>query len=220
MQTNVVITVFDIESEAFRAFNELCSATYGDDYEVFEAGLIRKKNNTIELLDGFTFAPVDSGVSKGIIIGSLLGVIGGPIGVLLGAYTGGAAGAVSDAEWALDSASVVAVVASKIYAGETAIVALVEEEEPAFDRVFSEYPCTIIRYDAVDISEDVDRLYDLEAEISNQVVEKLRAERKAEKQALREERRAADRASLEATLATRDKTISETNKIVMNLRPI
>jgi hypothetical protein len=63
-------------------------------------------------------------------------------------------------------------------------------------------------------------VFDLEAEISNQVVEKLRAERKAEKQALREERRAADRASLEATLATRDKTISETNKIVMNLRPI
>ena len=217
---NVVITIFDVESEAFQAFNELCGATYGDGYDVYEAGLIKVEGNSVKLLDGFSFAPADTSTSTGIIVGSFVGILGGPIGVLLGAQAGALAGGAVDAARALDTASVVAVVANKIYEGETAIIALVSEEEPAFDAVFAKYGTTIIRYDAADIADDVDRLYELEDELGNQIVQQLRAERKEEVKAELADRRAERRASFDARLEAHDKVVSETNKIVMDLRPI
>ena len=217
---NVVVTIFDIESEAFQAFNELSRATYGEGYDVYEAALVKVENGAVKMLDGFSFAPADADTSTGIIIGSLVGIIGGPLGVLLGASAGAWAGSTADVARAMDSASAIAVVASKLYEGEIAILALVTEDEPAFDRLFSNYPSTIIRYDAADIVEDVDRLYELENEIGNQIVEQLRAERKAEVKAELADRRAERRASFQARLEAHDKVVSETNKITMNLRPI
>ena len=83
---NVVVTIFDIESEAFQAFNELSRATYGEGYDVYEAALVKVENGAVKMLDGFSFAPADADTSTGIIIGSLVGIIGGPLGVLLGAF--------------------------------------------------------------------------------------------------------------------------------------
>ena len=189
MQNNVVITVFEVESEAFQAFNELRGKSAGADYIAPEAALIKNNDGAIQVLDAFGYGDPDAGTSTGIVIGSLVGVLGGPIGVILGAATGAWAGAVSDSGRAVDTASIVAVVASKIYEGEIAIAALVQEEEPAFDAVFADYKTTIVRYDAADIADDVDRLYDLGAEISNQVLQEVKADRKAERADRREERR-------------------------------
>ncbi|MBQ9001212.1 MAG: DUF1269 domain-containing protein, partial [Eggerthellaceae bacterium] len=155
-----------------------------------EAALIQNKSNMIDLIDGYGYGPVDGGASKGMVIGSLIGILGGPIGVLLGAATGALAGSVSDDNRAIDTASVVAVVAGKIYDGETAIAALVQEEEPAFDAVFADYKTTVIRYDAADIADDVERFYDFGAELTNQMVQEVKADRKAERAERREEQRA------------------------------
>lgn len=220
MNDNVVITIFDVESEAYQAFNELCGATYGADYDAYEAGLIKLENGQVTLLDGYSFAPADADTATGMLVGGLIGVLGGPLGVLLGASIGGFAGSTSDTARAVDSAAALAVVASKIYNGETAIVALVSEEEPAFDAVFAKYGTTIIRYDAADIFDDIDRLYELEGEVANQLIEQLRAERKAERKAELEEHRADRRASFLARLESHDQVVSETNKITMDLRPI
>ena len=190
MQDNVVITIFDVESEAFQAFTELRSKCAGEGYIAPEAALIKNSAGSIQVLDAFGYGAPDSGEAKGIVIGSLVGLLGGPIGVILGAATGAWAGAVSDSGRAVDTASIVAVVASKIFEGEIAIAALVQEEEPAFDAVFDAYKTTIVRYDAADIADDVDRLYELGAEISNQVLQEVKADRKEERADRREERRA------------------------------
>lgn len=190
MNNNVAIVVFEVESEAFQAFNELCKAPVGEGYTVPEAALIRNKNNSIEVCDVFGNTPAGTSTSNGIVIGSLVGILGGPIGVILGASLGAQMGMASDAARAIDNVSIVAVVADKIFEGETAIVALVGEEEPAFDAVFANYKTTILRYDAADIADDVDRLYELEAEISNQVMEEVKADRREARASRREERRA------------------------------
>ena len=190
MQNNVVITIFDVESEAFQAFNELRGKCAGEGYIAPEAALIKNNAGAIQVLDAFGYGDPNAGEAKGIVIGSLVGVLGGPVGVILGAATGAWAGAVSDSNRALDSASVVAVVASKVFEGEIAICALVQEEEPAFDAAFDAYKTTIVRYDAADIADDVDRLYDLGAEISNQVMQEVKADRKEERAGKREARRA------------------------------
>lgn len=197
MNDNVAIAIFEVESEAFQAFNELRKAPAGEGYFIPEAALIKNRDNAIEICDGFGYGNPDVGTAKGIVIGSLVGVLGGPIGVILGATTGAWAGSVSDANYALGTASAVAVVASKVYDGETAIAALVREDEPAFDAAFADYKTTIVRYDAADIADEVDHLYELGAEISNQVLAEVKADRKAERADRREERRAKIKAQFE-----------------------
>ena len=197
MNNNVVISIFEVESEAFQAFSELSKAPVSEGYVVPEAALIRVKDNAIEVCDAFGAVPESSSTAKGIVIGSLVGILGGPIGVILGAAYGASIGSVQDAGRTLDVASAVAVIADKIYEGETAIAALVGEDEPAFDAAFTNYKTTILRYDAADIADDVDRLYELEAEISNQVLEEVKADRRAARQDRREERRERIRAQFE-----------------------
>lgn len=197
MNNNVVIAIFEVESEAHQAFNELKGKTVGQGYVAPEAALIKNTNNVIDVIDGFGYADPDSDTSLGIVIGSLVGILGGPVGVLMGASFGALAGSASDSGRAIDTASAVAVVASKIYEGEIAIAALVQEEEPAFDAAFANFKTTIIRYDAADIADDVDRLYELGAELSNQVFEEVKADKKAERAERRDERRATIKAQLE-----------------------
>ena len=216
MNNNVVIAVFEVESEAFQAFNDLCRASAGEGYAVAEAALIKNKDNKIDVLDGFGAAPAGSDTSAGIIIGSLVGLLGGPIGVIIGAAAGAWIGSASDTGRALDSASVVAVVASKLYEGEIAIAALVSEDEPAFDAVFANYKTTIVRYDAADIADDVDRLYELEANINDQVVRELKEERKEE----RAEKREARREDIKTKMENQAKADEETSKIMSDLRPV
>lgn len=114
MNNSVVITIFEVESEAFQAFNELTKAPTGEGYTVLEAALIRNKDNAIEVLDRF-----------------------------------------------------------------------------------GNYATTTLRYDAADIADDVNRLYNLETEISNQVIAEVKADRKAARKDRREARRAKIKADFE-----------------------
>lgn len=209
MDNNVVIAVFDVESEAFQAFSELRNKPYGIDYSVPEAALIRVKDNAVEVCDAYNCAAGATDTETGIVIGSLAGILGGPIGVILGAAIDAQAGVVSDTGRALDAASAVAVVASKIYEGEIAIAALVAEEEPAFDAAFANYKTTIMRYDAADIADDIDRLYELEAEISSKVLAEVKADTKAARQELREERRARIKDQLAEYEAATNRTMGD-----------
>ena len=73
-------------------------------------------------------------------------------------------------------------VSSKLFEGETAIVALVEEDEPAFDAVFAAYKTTAIRYDAEDVAKEAEELRRLEEQVSEDVANEIKAQRKAERE--------------------------------------
>ena len=183
MKKNVVITIFDVESEAFQAFNELRTKIAGPGYSAPEASLIRNKNGNIDVLDGYsTDTTAGDGTAMGMVVGSLIGILGGPIGVILGAGVGAYAGSASDADKAVDAVNAVAVVSSKLFEGETAIVALVEEDEPAFDAVFAAYKTTAIRYDAEDVAKEAEELRKLEEQVSEDVANEIKAQRKAERE--------------------------------------
>ena len=183
MQKNVVITIFDVESEAFQAFNELRTKIAGPGYSAPEASLIRNKGGNIDVLDGYsTDTTAGDGTAMGMVVGSLIGILGGPIGVILGAGVGAYAGSTSDADKAVDAVNAVAVVSSKLFEGETAIVALVEEDEPAFDAVFAAYKTTAIRYDAEDVAKEAEELRKLEEQVSEDVANEIKAQRKAERE--------------------------------------
>ena len=209
MNNNVVIAVFEVESEAYQAFTQLKRENIGKGYTAAEAVLIKNKANTVDIIDAFGFTPGDADTSTGIVIGSLIGILGGPIGVILGATAGGLLGNASDGNRAVDTASVLAVLADKIYEGEIAIATLVSEEEPAFDAVFADYKTTIMRYDAADVADDVDRLQELGAELSNQVIQEVKADKKAERAEHRAERKEKISEQLEEYAAATNRTMGE-----------
>ena len=158
MKDNLVLAVFKVESEAHQAFNELTQTPAGEGFTVSDAALIKKNAaGELETLQVFGEAP-DNNSAAGAVIGGLIGLLGGPVGVLLGAAIGGLAGAAKDVDNVVDAASVVAVVASKIYGDEVAVAAIVKEEEPAFDAAFAKFDATIIRYDAEAIAAEAKQL--------------------------------------------------------------
>ena len=181
---NVVLSVFAVESEAYQAFSELRLAPAGAGYIVDEAALLKNDAGRISAMDGFgTDGKTSDDTAKGFAVGALVGILGGPLGVLLGASVGALVGNVMDTDDAVNTLSAVEVIANKLFEGEIAVVALVEEEEPAFDAAFQKYETTIIRYDPADIAAEVDRANELQATMANEAREQLRAERKAERKA-------------------------------------
>lgn len=199
---NVVTAIFDIESEAYQAFAELKNLPFGEGYVVAEAALLKREGDAIVLADCFDAASVTSDdTAAGMIVGSLVGILGGPLGVLLGAGAGALIGSRADAADTLNSMSLLEVAAAKLLDGETAIIALVQEEEPAFDAAFEKYQTTIIRHFAVDVMYEVELGREIVADLANQAKERIRAERKAEKEEKRADRKASIVARFEALKA-------------------
>ena len=196
---NVVTAVFDVESEAYQAFAEIRKCPFGEGYVVAEAALLKREGDAIGVVDMFDAAGITiDDTNAGVVIGSLVGILGGPLGVLLGASIGGLAGSRNDSIDTINSMSLLEVAASKLFDGEVAIIALVSEEEPAFDAAFEKFQTTIIRQFAVDIMAEVELARTLLVDLANQAKQRMRADIKAEKAEKREERKAAIKAKFES----------------------
>ena len=189
---NIVAAIFKVESEAYQALTEIKQASYTEGYAVAEAALVKVENGQVTMLDGLDNTGASSGQStaEGMLLGSLIGILGGPVGVLLGAGYGALAGSMVDTADVLDSASLLEMMSGKLYEGEVAIVALVQEEEPAFDAPFEKFDTTIVRYDAAAVMNEVDRAVELEADLEHQAVAQMRAEKKAERKERYEDKKA------------------------------
>ena len=210
---NVVAAIFDVESEGLQALSEIRQKPAGENYFVAEAALLKMEEGQVKTLDGFdTGAATSDDTAKGIIVGSLVGIIGGPLGVLLGASTGALIGSSVDSADILDSSSMIEVVAKKLYEDEVAVVALVKEEEPAFDVVFEKFKATIIRFDAIDVLDEVDRAREVELELERAALQKMREERAAERKVRIEERAAALSARIDEISENYDPAMNELYK--------
>ena len=216
MQNNVVIAVFEDEAKATEAFDKIIAEPAGEGYAVPEVALIKNDAETgPQVLAGVGVAPAPArGTGKGIVIGGLVGLLAGAgvVPTVLFAAIGGTAGSrIATREniaSEVGNANAVIAIASKVYEGEVAIAALVSEEEPAFDAAFEGFEgVTIVRYDAADIADDVERLYELEAAVSDQVLDEMKADRKAARAERREERRARIHAQLEEYAAATNRSM-------------
>ena len=186
---NVVTTIFAVESEAYKAFSEIRNVPFGAGYTVAEAALVKHEGDSISMIDSFdTTGHASDDTAAGMLVGSILGILGGPIGVLLGAGAGALVGSAFDSDDVDDSLSALEVTAAKLLEGDVAIIALVQEDEPAYDAAFEGYETITIRYFAVDIADEVDAARETEAVTAVQLREQLRSNRKAERQAKRDER--------------------------------
>lgn len=182
IERNVVVAVFNIESEGFQAFTELKQSLAGDTYFVNAAALVKKENGVCIALDMFdTGASTKNDTMTGGLIGMLMGVLGGPIGMLFGAAAGSYIGMSLDAADTVYGASMVEQIADKLDDGMVALVALAgEESNDALDAKLSAYDTVIARFDAEAVAEEVDRAYETQAEMARQARQELRKERRDE----------------------------------------
>lgn len=177
---NVVTAIFNVESEAYQVFAQIRRKPFGENYVVAEAAQLKREADGVKVEDAFDAADVTSDdTALGMATGAVAGILAGPLGVLLGAWTGTLTGAAFDAADTIDSMALLEATAAKLLEGDVAIVALVDEEEPAFDAAFEGFDVRIVRHFAIDVMDEVDRALDEAAQDTNLAKQEARAARKA-----------------------------------------
>ena len=191
MQQNVLVVVFNTESEGYQAITELKKENHGADWIVTEAALVKKEGGGLKELDAMdTGLHTGDDAFRGGLIGMCLGVLGGPIGVLLGGSYGALVGMGVDAIDAVNVESMLEQIAKKLDDGMEAIVAFAEEEtNDALDANFSRFNTVIARFDAAVVALEVEKAREMEAEMERLARMELRKQRSDDFKAKVEEKR-------------------------------
>ena len=203
MAQNIVVGLFEVESEAYQALTELKQNPGDEKSYVSTAALVKKENGSLRTLDAFdTGANTTDDMAIGGVVGALFGVLlGGSYGMLLGSAF--------DTDDALANASLLEQIAGKMENGEVAIIGLAyEEDEAILDEKLSGFKTTIARFDAADVATEVEEAQQLEEEMARQARKELRDEKKAarkEKRAEKKEKMSADWEGFKAKFRKKDK---------------
>lgn len=210
MAQNIVVGLFEVESEAYQAMTELKQNPGDEKSYVSTAALVKKENESLRTLDAFdTGANTTDDMAIGGVVGALFGVLGGPVGVLLGGSYGMLLGSAFDTDDALANASLLEQIAGKMENGEVAIIGLAyEEDEAILDEKLSGFKTTIARFDAADVATEVEEAQQLEEEMARQARKELRDEKKAarkEKRAEKKEKMSAEWEGFKAKFRKKDK---------------
>ena len=192
MAQNIVVGIFEVESEAYQAMTQLKQYPGDEKSYVSAAALVKKENGTLRTLDGYdTGANTADDMAIGGLVGALFGVLGGPIGVLLGGSYGMLIGSAVDADDALSNVSMLEQISGKLENDEVAIIALAyEEDEAILDQKLSGFKTTIVRFDAADVAAEVEEAQRMADEMARQARQELRDEKKAARKEKRAEKKA------------------------------
>lgn len=192
MQQSILVTVFNVESEGYKAITELKKAALNEKSMITEAALVKKTADSCEVLDMWdTGLHTSDDAARGGLIGACMGVIGGPVGVLLGAGYGALVGMSFDNIDAINGASMLEQIADKLDDGTVALVAMTyEEENEEIDAMLAGYDAVVARFDAAVVAEEVMRAREIEAEMARMARMELRKSKEEDFKAKVEARRA------------------------------
>lgn len=179
---NVVVSLFNVESQAYQAFSEVKKQENNKEVVIAQAALIKKVNGSLQVEE--VFDPTGDAVAKGGLIGAIVGILGGPLGVLLGGSLGALFGSDVSIAKTIGEAGMIEAVAQKLNNGDVAIVALVEEaSEQPLDQLFSKFETTVLRWDAETVREEVVDAIETQEGLAEQARAALRAKKSAERKA-------------------------------------
>jgi uncharacterized membrane protein len=200
MAQNIIVSLFEVESEAYQALSELKKYEGSEKSFLMQAVLVKKENGALQYLDGFdTGNDTLDDMAVGGLVGALFGILGGPLGVLLGGSYGALIGSAVDAGDALDDATLLERISGKLVDGEVAVICLAyEEDESVIDGMLNKFKTVIARFDADVVADEVEEAARVEEEMARAAKQELRAAKKAEKKQNREDRKAKRAAEFEA----------------------
>lgn len=209
MAQNVVVSLFEVESEAYQALSQLRQYPGDERSYLTAAALVKKENGVIRTLDSFdTGTHTADDMAVGGLVGALIGILGGPIGILLGGSYGMLIGSVVDADDALKGISMLEQTAVKMQEGEVAIIGLAfEEDEAVLDQKLNRFKTTIVRFDAANVAAEVEEAEKMADEMARQARKELRDEKKAarkEKRAEHKQKMSADWEAFKAKFKKKD----------------
>ena len=122
------------------------------------------------------------------MFGAVIGLLGGPIGVLFGYGMGSLSGLAAGDTIDTEETGLIDVVSQKLTNGETAVVALVQEDnEAVIDAYFTKYDTQIVRWDVETVVAEIEAALQVQEDLYNQARAQMKAERKAERKAKLEE---------------------------------
>ena len=173
---NVVVSIFDIESEAFQAFSELKQFGQTENTKLAQASIVKAENDLdiFDLMDS-----LGDDYFEGGLIGSLIGILGGPLGVLFGFAAGGAIGASVGSDKELANSVLITTVSNKLTNGEVAIIALVQEnDESVLNSIFEKYQVHIARWDVATVAAEIESALKIQEDLEHQAKARLIADKK------------------------------------------
>lgn len=188
---NVVMVLFDVESEAYQAFAELKREIMNPVYTISQMGLVKKQYGHIVPCDGFdSGADTMDDTAIGGLIGGFAGILGGPLGMLFGGSIGMLVGSIKDASDAGQDLSMLECVSKKMQDNQVGLIALVQEDdESRFNSNVAKFQTEILRWDAAVIAAEVEEARKLEKEMQRTAKERMREQKKEKiKQDLDEKR--------------------------------
>ena len=196
MAQNIIVGLFEVESEAYQALTELKQNPGSELSYLTAAALVKKENGAVRTLDSFdTGTHTTDDMAIGGLVGALIGVLGGPIGILLGGSYGMLVGSVVDTDDALHGVSLLEQTAAKMDDGDIAIIGLAfEEDEAILDQKLGKFKTVIARFDAATVAVEVEEAQMMAEEMARQARKELRDEKKE----ARKEKRAEKKAKLSA----------------------
>lgn len=189
---NVLIIYFNIESEGYQAFTEMCQNTFAQSKSILieQASLIKRENGNIVEKDHFTNEIMNDNLVLGTVVGSFLGVLGGPLGILLGMGVGATIGRLSSQHDIEENAGLLQAVTSRLQENDIAILAVIQEENEAqLDDYFTKFDTMVVRYDAHVIEEEIEYAKKLQKELAHEALVQMRQERSDERKRKVEEKR-------------------------------
>ena len=200
MEQNVVVSLFEVEREAYQAISELKKIEGNEKSCLLQAVLVKKENGALKTLESF-----DTGVNtlddmaKGGLIGAVFGILGGPIGVLLGGSYGALVGSMVDSDDALAGVSMLEQIAGKLDDNDLAVILLAnEEDESVLDQEFAKFKTITARFDAAVVAAEVDEARKMEQEMARLARKELRDQKKADRKKKIEDRKAKNAAAFAA----------------------
>ena len=177
---NLVVSVFNTESEAYQSFADLKAFRQTQTTKVAQIALVKNENGHIVEKERYDF--------EGGLLGAVIGLLGGPIGVLFGYGIGSLYGLAAGDTVDTAEAGLIDVVSQKLIDGETAVVALVQENnEAVIDAYFTKYDTQIVRWDVATVVAEIEAALQVQEDLYNQARAQMKAERKAERKAKLEE---------------------------------
>ena len=191
MAQNIVISIFEVESEAYQAMTTLFQDSYTAESYLKQAVLVKKEEIGIRTLDYFEAGKGSRDhTAMGGMMGAFMGVLAGPLGVLLGAGYGMLVGRNVDALYSLKDATLLEQIIGKIQVGDVAIIGLAnEEDESILDEKLGKFKTITLRYDAAVVAEEVEEAVKIEKELERQARAALRKEKNEEFKSRIERRR-------------------------------
>lgn len=177
---NVIISRFEIESEAFQAFSVLKNDAFTYSCRISQASIVKRENGEYRVLDTFNDGKYSNDTFTGGMIGMIVGILGGPLGVLLGGGIGLLAGGAKDSHDADKDRSLIECVISDVGSDCTFLVILADESSPdMYDSKVSRFSQTTMRYDAAELLTEMEDLQDLQKEMERRARTELRDKKRA-----------------------------------------